>query len=525
MPTRVIDVNVQDGSSDLRLYHPPKEYNFPYVALSHCWGPSKTPPSSKTTKDSLAGFENEILTSTLPTSFQDAVYITRQLNIRYLWIDSLCIIQDDEDDWEIESAKMASIYQNAYVTIAATASASCKDTLLAPRPSATIVEVNGNDGRSEIVHARLHPLGSQSLLDSPLYKRAWAFQEMILSPRVLHFAEDQLYWKCRNDVFSEDCLVRLLSPLQNNFEGGKFVTNDEYGGWRLWWEWVQQYSTLSLSNVKDKGAAFAGLTDLYQQSRGDDERPLAGLWRSDLHFGLLWYSVGPRQFTDLENIPSWSWLKMNNPILSHFTVNEQGEGSLRRSATILEAAVHWTGHQLTSPLSGGAITMESRIRPVNMQYLPATDQNLTQIVRAGSSWTTSIEQQQKSLWQSRGPIFAMDSIAEAVGDVPDQYTLYTVGNFSFDLDMPPQARNVLCLEIVTSTNPSAQQVESGSGRWLFRHDVLVIEPVIDNPNMYRRIGVGHVLVGLYNLVEPSDQIESMVWDFFQNQQPYKVVIV
>lgn len=525
MPTRVIDVNVQDGSSDLRLYHPPKGYNFPYVALSHCWGPSKTPPSSKTTKDSIDSFENEILTSTLPTSFQDAVYITRQLNIRYLWIDSLCIVQDDEDDWEIESAKMASVYQNAYVTIAATASASCKDTLLAPRQSATIFEFDAKDERSEIIHARLHPMGSLSILDSPLLKRGWAFQEMILSPRVLHFAEDQLYWKCRNDVFSEDCLVRLLSPLQNNFETGTFISNDEHGGWKLWWEWVQAYSMLALTNPKDKAAAFAGLTDLYRQSRGADEQPLAGLWGSDIQCGLLWYSVGPKHFTDLENVPSWSWFKMNSPIMSHFTMNEVRERRLRRRATVLEAAVHWAGHQLTSPLAGGAITMESRIRPVNMQHLPTTEQNLAQIVRVGNSWTSSIEQQQKALWQARGPIFAMDPLAEPIGDIPGQYTLYTVGNFSFDLDMPSQVSNVLCLEIITTINPSVQQAESAAGRWLFRHDVLVIEPVIGNPDMYRRIGVGQILVGLYSLVEPSRQIESTAWDFFQNEKAYTIILV
>lgn len=169
--------------------------------------------------------------------------------------------------------------------------------------------------------------------------------------------------------------------------------------------------------------------------------------------------------------------------------------------------------------------MESRIRPVNMQYLPATDQNLTQVVRASSSWTNSLEQEQKSRWHARSPIFTMDPITEAVGDILGQYTLYTVGNFSFDLHMPPQVPNVLCLEIVTATNPSVQQVESGSGRWLFRHDVLVIEPVIGNPDVYRRIGVGYILVGLYNLVEPSNQIESMAWDFFQNEQPYTVILV
>lgn len=524
MPTRVIDVNVQDGSSDLRLYHPPKGHNLPYVALSHCWGPSKTPPSSKVTKENLPSFENEILTSTLPTSFQDAVYITRQLNIRYLWIDALCIIQDDEDDWEVESAKMASVYQNAYITIAATASASCKDTLLAPRQPATIFEFNGKDERSEIIHARLHPVGSQSVLDSPLLKRGWAFQEMILSPRVLHFAEDQLYWKCRNDVFSEDCLIRLLSPLQKHFEGGKFVCQDECGGWKLWWDWVQAYSTLALSDPKDKAAAFAGLTNLYRQTRRSDDQPLAGLWKSDLHRGLLWYSTGPRQFTDLENAPSWSWMKMNNRIMSPSTVNETLERNLRRTASILDAAVNWTGHELTSPLAGGAIMVESRIRPVNMQYLSATEQNLSQIVRAGSSWTSATERQQKSLWQARAPLFTMDALAEQIGDTPGQYTLYTVGNFSFDLDMPSQVSNILCLEIITSNSPPPQ-VESSSSRLLFRHDVLVIEPVLNTPDTYRRIGVGHILVGMYNIVEPSQHVEKTAWDFFQNEKPYAIILV
>ncbi|PSS18829.1 hypothetical protein M430DRAFT_101556, partial [Amorphotheca resinae ATCC 22711] len=290
MPTRVIDVDIQNGSNEVRLFHPPKGYNFPYVALSHCWGTSKVPISCKTTRGNILNHQKQILTSNLPSTFQDAVYIARKLNIRYLWIDSLCIIQDDADDWEIESAKMASIYQNAYLTIAATASASSQDSLLNPRLPAT------------------------SLRKSPLLRRAWAFQEMILSPRVLHFAEDQLYWQCRNDLFSEDGLVRLVSPLQSNFRSGKFISQDEYGGYKLWWEWIQVYSTLGLSHTGDKAAALAGLTNMYLKTREAGDQPLAGLWRNDLHFGLLWYSVGSRRLTYLDHVPSWSWFKVDGPI-------------------------------------------------------------------------------------------------------------------------------------------------------------------------------------------------------------------
>lgn len=72
------------------------------------------------TKASWAKLTVNIFLSDLPPLFQDAIIITRQLGLRYLWIDSLCIIQDSLRDWETEAAKMASIYQNSYVTISAT---------------------------------------------------------------------------------------------------------------------------------------------------------------------------------------------------------------------------------------------------------------------------------------------------------------------------------------------------------------------------------------------------------------------
>ena len=88
----------------------------PYIALSHCWGKA---PIVRTTKDTLSRRRQGIDTSLLPPAFQDAILIARRLEVRYLWIDSLCIIQDDELDWQTESAKMSTIYQNALLTISA----------------------------------------------------------------------------------------------------------------------------------------------------------------------------------------------------------------------------------------------------------------------------------------------------------------------------------------------------------------------------------------------------------------------
>ena len=116
LPTRVI--NVGSTGQTVTLF----EHNGTtgrYMTLSHSWGSS---PQLTTTTKRLNEFKKGVEVSSLPKNFQDAVQITRKLGIRFLWIDSLCIIQDDPQDWERESAQMASIYRNSYLTISATAS-------------------------------------------------------------------------------------------------------------------------------------------------------------------------------------------------------------------------------------------------------------------------------------------------------------------------------------------------------------------------------------------------------------------
>jgi hypothetical protein len=120
LPTRVIDVGIASSES-------PKPYLLcsdglegRYVALSHCWGtPSASNPGFKTETHNYAMMQAGIVFESMPPLFRDAVVTTWKLGIHYLWIDSICIIQDSKDDWEAESAKMGLVYRNAYVTIAA----------------------------------------------------------------------------------------------------------------------------------------------------------------------------------------------------------------------------------------------------------------------------------------------------------------------------------------------------------------------------------------------------------------------
>jgi hypothetical protein len=117
LPTRVLEVKPlsRANSFEVRLLERGSS-NEPYVTLSHRWG-NRQP--LQTTKENYETHLSGIMFDNLPKSFQDAVFTTQHLGVKHLWIDSLCIIQDSEEDWQAECARMAGIYANGMVTIAA----------------------------------------------------------------------------------------------------------------------------------------------------------------------------------------------------------------------------------------------------------------------------------------------------------------------------------------------------------------------------------------------------------------------
>lgn len=167
------------------------------MALSYCWGTGQT---LVTTLENSASHMIEIPFQRLPQTIQDAIKITRNLGIRYLWVDALCIIQDSVDgkDFQQESSKMGSIYGNAYLTIAVESSESCADGFLHSRDygrAAPLQEIpvripNGEVTGSAFICA--------PVLDEKrfLMRRAWAYQEQRLSRRVLHYRSRGLDMCC-----------------------------------------------------------------------------------------------------------------------------------------------------------------------------------------------------------------------------------------------------------------------------------------------------------------------------------------
>lgn len=219
VPTRLLDVgDGENGTGKLRLVSTDQNFRGKhYIALSHCWGKLSasdtdgwvTNPEnyhSRTTE----GFEEE----RLPSTFRDAIRVTRELKKRYLWIDSLCIIQGDPNDWQVEAKKMASVFRNAYCTIAASSARDSKQGFLKrPREPAECVRVPSSSYGDVIISTFVDDFESD-VEESLLSSRAWVLQERVLSRRTIHFTSRQTYWECGGGVRCETLTreTRRVSP-------------------------------------------------------------------------------------------------------------------------------------------------------------------------------------------------------------------------------------------------------------------------------------------------------------------------
>lgn len=197
------------GDLDVHLLEPRPDEQGAYIALSHCWGNSQPCVTAHaTTEDGASTLEHRkrgIFWNTLPKTFQDAITVTSLLGLSFIWIDSLCIIQNDKEDWATESAKMADIYEHASLTISATVSAGdsygCFSSSFSTSRS-LLISLPEDVGTCEIAVRK--PISHWDTLGQgelharfPLMSRGWAFQERLLSRRILHFSESELVWECR----------------------------------------------------------------------------------------------------------------------------------------------------------------------------------------------------------------------------------------------------------------------------------------------------------------------------------------
>lgn len=323
-PTRLLDIGV-NGDVNWRLCLSEEEKLPPldYMTLSYRWSSN---PSLLLLSSKLKEFCREKPIQDLPQTFKDAIAIARYFSIRYLWIDSLCIIQDSQEDWLKEAKAMSSVYARSSCNISASASAGPEGGLFRKRDPEAI--------RPRFVRAAFSTPKSQDywifdknymerqLLDGPLHRRGWVFQERLLAPRVLHFASGQVFWEC----FTENKCEAFPRGLPLSFPLKNFnalwdtpkPSKDQRNvlsvrAFQLWNNLVSEYTKCRLTRPTDKLIAFAGLAELFRETTGDQY--VSGLWRSRLIEHLDWcvYQPVPRPCSEYI-APSWSWASVDGEV-------------------------------------------------------------------------------------------------------------------------------------------------------------------------------------------------------------------
>jgi hypothetical protein len=371
LPKRILDLS--GGSISLREDFTDIPF---YVCLSHCWGPSDH--VTKTTSENLEEYKYAIPEINLTKTFRDAVDICRRLNIDFLWIDSLCIIQNSESDWREQSAQMASIYQNAHLTIAATKSSeSAGGCYTSTKPEFLAKFIPGTN-----IYVRQQPpkfpthWSQHNLQEWPLLNRGWCYQEMRLSRRVLHFCSQEVIWECGRKRRSESgCSDEDTGKDEPRYNWSKY---DAVPYWKLaqdprklWYRTVQEYSRLQLTFGKDKMPALAALTQNMENMRADD-RFLAGLWGNTLLLDLLWM-VWPSPKTGRLATwrgPTWSWVSSQGQVIWESSVDSvlnsvqvvdvrySTEGPAHMGE-IREATITLRSPLLTAKIEGGKVCMDT----------------------------------------------------------------------------------------------------------------------------------------------------------------------
>ncbi|KAI0100080.1 heterokaryon incompatibility protein-domain-containing protein [Nemania sp. FL0031] len=321
-PKRLI--HIQDsGVAFVKVIETSPDFREPYIALSYCWGQGV---HLKTTQSNILDMMTGIECTDLPSVISDAIRITDMLGFRYIWVDSLCIIQDDLRDWEEESARMCAIYEGAYLTIAASSAESANVSLSQrhARHEPTIFQCRqtidcaaGNEASNTIQLAVREESGygfhnedaARRPDREPLHDRGWTLQEAILSTRVVFYTPTELQWQC---LAVQTCECQVPPPTKP----GVITTRAHMRGhpgkprqlheiFAAWDRIVETYTERLLTNPDDKLPALSGLAQLVHKNLSIAPRAnavdennetliprqigyIAGLWSDDLIRAMLW---------------------------------------------------------------------------------------------------------------------------------------------------------------------------------------------------------------------------------------------
>ena len=352
-----------------------------YMTLSHCWG---SQPFLKLTQSNIGQLKESISISELPKTFQDAVIVTAiWFQCDYLWIDSLCIIQDSADDWQNESAEMRHIYKSAWLNIAATGARDSSYGLFFDRDLSLV-----SSGLALVDWEADMPKGACRFFSSdlwadgvsraPLNRRAWVVQERFLARRNLHFGSQSLFFECHEleacETFPSGVPNYFHRLLDNDF---KVVSKHDSGDneaavapfLRSWQKIITNYMNCGLTFASDKMVALSGVADEFRSL--SDKAYVAGLFDNGfLTEQLMWQRTGGQQMSgqpatrsSAYRAPSWSWLSLD----ARISCPVMFESS---QIEILEVNIEPINeHNPTGPVRQGTLSVRGQLKLI---YLKAT---------------------------------------------------------------------------------------------------------------------------------------------------------
>ncbi|KAI1173373.1 heterokaryon incompatibility protein-domain-containing protein [Nemania sp. FL0916] len=396
-PSRLIDVG-SSHDSFVRVIETSPEFRGRYITLSYCWGDGK---AVKTMQSNYEEMKAGIPIANLPRTIQDAIQATRELGQSHLWVDALCIIQDSKQDWEIESANMASIYQSSLLTLVAATAGAVGDGFLHQEHSTRMAKAAYQEvwqttyGHKTILAARIVPgyythMGDYAEDDDvlPLSLRGWALQEWKLSTRGIIFRREELWWSCISQISCECSILQNMPETRRKFiyNSTHSVTTAE-DNYREWHNTVELYTLRTIKYPSDKLPALAGIARVVQDRTGSTY--IAGLWNDNLYEDLTWgvpIDTHSRMARSLAYYgPTFSWVSVNA------YVNYRLEGNFVKTAycDILAAKVSVSGLNPLGHVKSAYLTISA---PLLKSALLLQIDDLTQFPKRNYSVTCGVEE-------------------------------------------------------------------------------------------------------------------------------------
>lgn len=362
-----------------------------YCALSYCWG-TEADNFGLTTSENLFARGKGLDAGNLPETIRDAVTICKFLKLSYLWVDSLCIVQDNAEDWRLEASIMNHIYGNALITLIGVSSQNANEGLLYSRWCAN----RGFLYPSEPENILKHP---SKLVDDPwidvdertsqvlqarIFTRAWTLQEECMSPRILFWTSNGLVWSCQTrfrrewagdeafDPLAKDKDSHLSETYHSQFLSRRHLTfvsmqASPETARKAWMDALRSYLPRQISRSEDRLAAIGGLAIIIQRQVQDDY--IAGLWRRTLPEDLLWgirshQSSGPSKLYHVRaKAPSWSWGSLSVHCTADAWLGYKFSNTAKVACTLKDLKIYPPDRSIFGPVYSGQLRLLAPRRP------------------------------------------------------------------------------------------------------------------------------------------------------------------